>query len=141
MFCKRQIELLKWPFPLLGEGLHCFWRSLPAALFTTRFSLLGVVSVSSSAAEEMELIFAFSTFSSKVPFSKNEKHFKCQQDLPKLLQSKQSSTLCQEENSGMKHLNEGLEPPGESVASLERGSRGAEHSVSGSEHHLCEALH
>lgn len=97
--------------------------------------------VSSPAVEEMVLIFSFSSFLSKIPFSKNETHFKCQQDLLKLLQSKQSSTLCQEENSATKHLNEGLEPPGESVAYLERGSRGAEHSVFGSEHCLCKALH
>lgn len=98
-----------------------------------------MVSVSSPAVEEMVLIF--SSLPSKIPFSKNEKHFKCQQDLLKLLQSKQSSTLCQEENLGTKHLNEALEPPGESAAYLERGSRGAEHSVFGSEHCRCEALH
>lgn len=93
-----------------------------------------MVSVSSPAVEEMVLIF--SSLPSKIPFSKNEKHFKCQQDLLKLLQSKQSSTLCQEENLGTKHLNEALEPPGESAAYLERGSRGAERSVFGSEQSL-----
>lgn len=40
----------------------------------------------------------------------------------------------------MKHLKEGLELPGESVAYLGRGSRGAERSVFGSEHCLSKAL-
>lgn len=73
----------------------------------------------------MVFIFRFSYLSSKIPFSKNEKYFKCQRDLLKFLQSKQSSTLCQEQNSGTKHLNEGLELPGESGVYPERVSRAA----------------
>lgn len=44
--------------------------------------------------------FSFYSLPSKIPFSKNEKHFECQQDLLKLLQSKESSSLFQEEISG-----------------------------------------
>lgn len=85
--------------------------------------------------------YIFSSAPSKILCSKNGKHFKCQQDLLKHLQSKQSSTLSQEENSGTKYLNEGSEPHGESVAYLERGSRVAEHLVFGTERCLCKVLH
>lgn len=56
-FSKDKTELLKCPFPLLGEGLCWFQRSPPASLLTTHFSLLSAVSVSSPPVEEMVLIF------------------------------------------------------------------------------------
>lgn len=80
-----------------------------------------MLSLSSPVVEK--IIFSFSSFPSKISFSKNEKHFKRQQDLLKPLQSEQSSSLCQEENSGTKHSTEGSVLPGESEAYLERGSR------------------
>lgn len=55
-------QLLKWPFPLLWDGLRCFYRSPPASLLSTSFSILTVVSVSSSAVEEMVLHFFFFSF-------------------------------------------------------------------------------
>lgn len=102
------------------ERVCHFQRWLPASLVTAQFVPLLVLSLSSPAVEK--ITFSFSSFPSKISFSRNEKHFKRQQDLLKPLQSERSSSLCQEENSGMKHWNEGSVLPGESVAYLERGS-------------------